>query len=316
MTAGQEWGRRGHAVRTGLRRVGAALVGLGLALVIWWAAIRFLVPPTGILARFAPEDAIATLVRLLGEGDLPAHAVASLRRIAGGLLLAAAVGIPLGLTLGSIRLVARTSGPVLGLLRMISPLSWTPIAIILFGVGDSPVVFLVAMGATWPIAVNTAAGVAHLDPTWLRVARSLGATRREALRLVVWPGIRPDLLTGLRIATGIAWVVLVPAEMLGVDSGLGYFILDARDRFAYDELVAAILVIGSLGLAIEGLARVLFGTRRRSAAHRSWFRSRFFPVVSVPRVPARTGQGAVAGSPNGPGIVAAGSGGAAVPEPQ
>lgn len=303
-------------MRDGVRRVGAAFVGLGLALLIWWAAIRFLVPPTGILARFAPDDAIATLVRLLGEGDLVAHAVASLRRIAAGLLVAAAVGIPLGLMLGSIRLVARTGGPVMGLLRMISPLSWTPIAIILFGVGDSPVVFLVAMGATWPIAVNTAAGVAHLDPTWLRVARSLGATRREALRLVVWPGIRPDLLTGLRIATGIAWVVLVPAEMLGVDSGLGYFILDSRDRFAYDELVAAILVIGSLGLAIDGVARALFGTRRRTAAPRSWLRSRFFPVVSVPGVAGRTGQGAGGAGPSGPGVVATTSGGPAVAEPR
>jgi len=303
-------------VRAGARRVGAAFVGLGVALLIWWAAIRFLVPPTGILARFAPDDAIATLVRLLGEGDLVAHAVASLRRIAAGLLVAAAVGIPLGLTLGSIRLVARTGGPVLGLLRMISPLSWTPIAIILFGVGDSPVVFLVAMGATWPIAVNTAAGVAHLDPTWLRVARSLGATRREALRLVVWPGIRPDLLTGLRIATGIAWVVLVPAEMLGVDSGLGYFILDSRDRFAYDELVAAILVIGSLGLAIDGLACFLFGNRRRTVGGRSWFRGRSLQVGSGRGLPARTGQVTAGGGLTGPGVATTPSGGPAVPEPR
>ena len=139
----------------------------------------------------------------------------------------------------------------------------TPLAIILFGVGDAPVVFLVAMGATWPIAINTMAGVAQLDPTWLRVARSLGATRTEALRHVVWPGIRPSLLTGLRVATGLAWVILVPAEMLGVDSGLGYFVLDARDRFAYDELVAAILIIGVLGIAIDTLARTAFHPRRR-----------------------------------------------------
>lgn len=86
---------------------------------------------------------------------------------------------------------------------------------------------------------------------------------------MVWPGVRADLLTGLRIATGLAWVILVPAEMLGVDSGLGYFVLDARDRFAYDELVAAILVIGALGLVLDTLARIAFGARRRTAPRRS-----------------------------------------------
>jgi NitT/TauT family transport system permease protein len=133
----------------------------------------------------------------------------------------------------------------------------------LFGVGDAPVIFLVAMGATWPIVMNTSAGVAGLDPTWPRVARSLGATPVETLRLVVWPGVRTDVMTGLRVATGLAWVILVPAEMLGVDSGLGYFILDARDRFAYDELTAAVLIIGSIGLGLDLLARLAFGPRRR-----------------------------------------------------
>jgi NitT/TauT family transport system permease protein len=239
------------------------IVGLGIALAVWWCVIEFVVDPASLLARFAPADALATAGRLVLDDEVHTHVLASLRRIGAGLGLAALVGIPLGLALGSARLAARTSGPVLGLLRMVSPLSWTPLAIILFGVGDAPVVFLVAMGATWPIAINTMAGVAQLDPTWLRVARSLGGTRAETLRHVVWPGIRPNLLTGLRVATGLAWVILVPAEMLGVDSGLGYFVLDARDRFAYDELVAAILIIGVLGIAIDSLARLAFQPRRR-----------------------------------------------------
>ena len=244
-------------------RASAAMVGLAVALVAWWAAIALLAPPGSMIARFDPIDGLATLVRLFGDPRLHQHVLASLRRILAGLAIAAAVGIPIGLAVGSAQLVARTTGPVFGLLRMISPLSWTPIAIILFGVGDSPVVFLVAIGATWPILINTAAGVAGLDPTWARVARSLGATRIETLRHVVWPGIRAEIMTGLRVATGLAWVILVPAEMLGVDSGLGYFILDARDRFAYDELTAAILVIGALGLSLDTLARLAFSTRRR-----------------------------------------------------
>lgn len=261
-----------HSQTSPLRRavaaIGLPIAGLAVAVGAWWAAITLLVEPGSILARFAPGDAISTLSRLVLDGDVQAHVMSSLRRILLGLGLAALVGTPLGLVLGSARLAARTSGPVLGLLRMVSPLSWTPIAIILFGVGDGPVVFLVAIGATWPIALNTAAGVAQLDPAWRRVARSLGASRLEMLRHVVWPGIRPNVLTGLRIATGLAWVILVPAEMLGVDSGLGYFVLDARDRFAYDELVAAILLIGTLGLALDTVARLAFATGRGSRTAR------------------------------------------------
>ncbi len=251
----------GAAVLGLARRIVPGLAGLVVVGVLWWLAIELLVGEESLLARFGPADAAATLLRLAGEGTLTLHAVASLRRIVAGLALAAALGIPLGLLLGASRLAGAAAGPAVGLVRMISPLSWTPIAIIVFGVGDAPVVFLVAVGAVWPIVLNTAAGVAHLDPAWLRVARSLGATRGETLRHVVWPGIRPNVLTGLRLATGLAWVVLVPAEMLGVDSGLGYRILDARDRFAYDELVATIIVIGLLGLLLDLVARRVFAAR-------------------------------------------------------
>ena len=246
-------------------RGGAAIVGLLLALGVWWLAISLLTEPGTIQARLAPGDALSTLWRLLVEGELTEHVLASTRRIITGLLLAAAVGIPLGLLLGSSQRAARSSGGVLGILRNISPLAWTPIAIIFLGVGDAPVVFLIAIGATWPIMMNTQAGVANLDATWLRVSQSLGATRLETLRHVTWPGVRPNVLTGVRVATGLAWVILVPAEMLGVDSGLGYFILDARDRFAYDELIAVVIAIGLLGLLIDGGARFLLdGGRRRS----------------------------------------------------
>ncbi len=244
-------------------RAGATILGLLIALALWWAAIALLTEPGTIQARLAPGDALATLWRLITDGELTEHIIASLVRINAGLLLAAAVGIPLGLLLGMAPALARTSGGVFGILRNISPLAWTPVAIIFLGVGNAPVIFLIAVGATWPIMMNTQAGVANLDPTWLRVSRSLGATRLEALRHVIWPGVRPSILTGVRVATGLAWVILVPAEMLGVDSGLGYFILDARDRFAYDEVIAAVIAIGLLGILIDGGARLVLDGRRR-----------------------------------------------------
>lgn len=236
---------------------------------LWWASIALLVPADSFLARFAPADAFGSLAQLLSSGQLTGHVAASLRRIALGLALAVAIGIPLGLAIGSIRALGQATGPLFGFVRMISPLAWTPLAIILFGVGDAPVLFLIAIGAIWPIVLNTASGVAGLDRGWLLVAHSLGGSRPEILRHVLWPGVRGHVLTGLRVATGLAWIILVPAEMLGVDSGLGYFILDARDRFAYDQLVAAIILIGALGFGIDLIARRLFAVRRRSVGRRS-----------------------------------------------
>ncbi len=132
-----------------------------------------------------------------------------------------------------------------------------PIAIIAFGVGDRPVYFLIAVATVWPFVINTAHGISRVEPLWIKVAHNLGAGEGQVLRRVVIPAVVPDILTGLRLAIGLAWVVLVPAEMLGVSSGLGYFILDTRDRFRYDELVAAILLIGLLGYGLDGAVKAV-----------------------------------------------------------
>lgn len=123
--------------------------------------------------------------------------------------------------------------------------------------GDAPVIFLLAFAALWPILLNTAAGVAALDPDWMALARSLSATRRETIVRIVLPGITAHLLTGVRLALGLLWIVIVPAEMLGVSAGLGHFVLDTRDRLAYPELMAAIVLIGALGWGLDAIARAL-----------------------------------------------------------
>lgn len=262
-TAGAPLAREG-AARRGRWLLDIALPTAGVAMVVavWWAAGTWLVPSASFLARFAPDKALTALARLVATGELWPHLITSLRRVLVGLAISGAIGIPLGLTIGSLRAFARLTGPVFQFIRMVSPLSWTPLAIILLGVGDAPVYFLIAVGGVWPIALNTSAGVAALDPRWSRVARSLGANRAEVLRTVVWPGIRPHVLTGLRLAVGLAWLILVPAEMLGVDSGLGYFILNTRDRLAYGDLMAAILVIGACGFVLDSAARWAFRERR------------------------------------------------------
>ena len=133
-----------------------------------------------------------------------------------------------------------------------------PIAVMIFGIGDAPIYFLLTFAAVWPIILSTAAGVKQLDKKWLMLAKSLSATRWELLSRIIIPGILGHILTGARLAIGIIWIVLVPCEMLGVSSGLGYFILDTRDRLAYSELMAVIVLIGALGFMLDTIAQKLY----------------------------------------------------------
>ncbi|KQM76400.1 ABC transporter permease [Xylophilus sp. Leaf220] len=244
-----------------MRRALLPIAGLLAAVAFWSAGTALLAQRTPIAAAFAPGVSAAALLQLLAGSDIWLHIGLSLQRVAAGLGIAFAVGVPVGVAVGVSRSVAQATGPLFQFLRMVSPLSWMPVAVMVLGVGDAPVVFLLAFAAVWPIVLNTAAGVAQLDPQWLALARSLSATRWETVRQVVLPGITAHILTGVRLAIGIVWIVLVPAEMLGVQAGLGYFVLDTRDRLAYSELMAAIVLIGALGFMLDQAAR---------GAHRWW----------------------------------------------
>jgi NitT/TauT family transport system permease protein len=252
--------------RTAATRRGA--IGLILATAVWWLVTDVLAAPGDLLARFSPLAALPAVIELFRTGDGVLHLVVTVERLLVGLGLAVAVGAPLGVAVGRSATVAQYTGALFQFLRMVSPLAWTPIAIIVLGVGDAPVYFLVAVAAVWPVLLNAAAGVHALEPGWLQVARSLGATPTEQLRTIVLPGIRAHLATGVRVALGTAWIVIVPAEMLGVDSGLGYAILDARDRLRYDELMGVIVVIGVLGFTLDALAQHLAGRGRPRRAPR------------------------------------------------
>ena len=247
-----------------VRRALSGLAGLVGVVVIWWFAITLLADPNGLAAQFSPTRALATLPSLVVDDRLLVHIVTSLRRIAVGLVWALLVGVPLGFLLGRVRALDTALSPTLQFLRMISPLSWMPIAVMSLGVGDRAVYFLLAFAAVWPLVMSTAAGVAQIDRRWVQLGESLAATRGEMLWHVYVPGIAAHVLTGVRLAIGIVWIVLVPAEMLGVSSGLGYLILDTRDRLAYSELTAVILVIGALGFLLDSIARLLY--RRFGAA--------------------------------------------------
>jgi NitT/TauT family transport system permease protein len=240
------------------RRSLAGLAGLAGVVALWWVAIALLTGPGSLAAQFSPARAVATLPSLIVDERLFVHIATSLRRIAVGLAWALLLGVPLGFLLGRVRALDTALSPTLQFLRMISPLSWMPIAVMSLGIGDRAVYFLLAFAALWPLVMSTAAGVAQIDRRWVQLGESLAATRSEMLWHVYLPGIAAHVLTGVRLAIGIVWIVLVPAEMLGVSSGLGYLILDTRDRLAYSELTAVILVIGALGFLLDSAARLLY----------------------------------------------------------
>ena len=237
------------------------LSGLAGLLVLWWLGVKVFGEADGLSARFSLAATASSLWELLGRGELYLHIAVSLKRIFVGLFIALLVGVPLGLLVGSSRNLEAATTPAFQFLRMISPLSWMPIVVMLMGVGDQPIYFLLTFAAVWPIILNTSAGVKAIDRHWLQLGASLSATRWETLRSIIFPAVVGHILTGLRLAIGVVWIVLVPCEMLGVNEGLGYFILDTRDRLAYSELMAAVLLIGLIGWLLDALARWL---------HRRW----------------------------------------------
>lgn len=238
------------------RRWLLGLAGLVLLGLVWWVAVTQL-DLGGMREHFAPAAVLAAGLELLSGDGLWPHVATSLGRIGVGLGGALALGAPLGLLVGSSARADELTSPAIQFLRMISPLSWMPLAVMAFGVGDRPIWFLLIAAAVWPILLNTAAGVRQLPREWLELGKSLAATPLELLWRLIIPGVLPHVLTGVRLAIGTLWIVLVPAEMLGVSAGLGYVILDARDRLAYSELMALVIVVGALGFALDAGARWL-----------------------------------------------------------
>ena len=200
------------------------------------------------------------------DGTIQRAVSSSGYRLGIGLTIAIACGIPLGILMGRSKRFREISNSPFQLLRMISPLSWEPIAVIVFITWNQAIIFLIAIAAVWPVAFSTAAGLAKVDPAWFKVARNLGAKPWHTLTQIILPAIAFDILTGIRLALGVAWIVLVPAEFLGVTSGLGYSIEDARETLSYDHLTAMVLVIGVIGYALDSTCALAI---KRFSYHRA-----------------------------------------------
>jgi NitT/TauT family transport system permease protein len=200
----------------------------------------------------SPVNVERALIELFHKHVLWADIGNSLRRVALGFGAAVIVGIPLGLSLGWSPAANQVVNPALQILRPISPIAWIPVAIIFFGVGDRAAIFLIFLGSFFPIVVACVSGVSSVSPVLRSAGRNFGLSTPQLLTRVVFPAALPQILVGVRIALGIAWLVVVAAEMIAVDSGLGYLVIDSRNSGKrYDLVVAAMLMIGIIGLALD-----------------------------------------------------------------
>lgn len=205
-----------------------------------------------------PLEVVRGIIELAQKGLLLKYVVASLFRVTWGFGLAVLIGVPLGLVLGWFRPAFLALNPVIQVLRPISPIAWIPVAILWFGVDDTAPVFLIFLASVFPITVSAMAAVMNMQSVYLRAAQNFGLRGLPLFRRIILPATLPQIITGIRIALGVAWLVVVAAEMIAVNSGLGYLIIDARNAGKrYDLVVAGMVMIGLIGLVLDLLVRQL-----------------------------------------------------------
>jgi len=241
-----------------LKKLLPSLTVLALLIGAWWLVVvetQSVIFPT-------PWQVVTGTGELMQNGVLWEHIGASLFRVGSGFLLAVAFAVPLGLWMGWVREAFTTLNPIFQMLRPISPIAWIPIAILWFGVGNASPVFLIFISSVFPMVVQTTSGVHTIERRYLRAAANFGVSRATLFRRVVIPAALPQIIVGMRIGLGVAWLVVVAAEMIALRSGLGYLIIDSRNAGnRYDLVIAAMIIIGLIGLLLDGLMRLLEGLK-------------------------------------------------------
>ncbi len=236
------------------------IVVVVVALLLWAALAYFRVFPESVFP--SPAAVARGFVEEFRNGRLVDDVVASLFRVTVGFALAVLTGIPAGLWLGHHARARIAFLPVVNFFRSLSPLAWIPFAILWFGIGDLPTVFLIFMASFFPVVLATVAAVANIPSVYFRVARDYGFSNNEVLTKVTLPAIAPQVITSLRVTAGLAWLVVVAAEMIAGRAGLGFAIWDARNGLRMDLLVCGMIVIGVIGVVID---RVLLQLTRISS---------------------------------------------------
>lgn len=229
----------------------AVIAGL---IITWW----IVVVQTESAIFPTPWQVVTGTLELAEDGTLWDHIGSSLFRVGTGFLLAMLFAIPLGLWMGWVAGAYITLNPIFQILRPISPIAWIPLAILWFGVGDVSPIFLIFISSVFPMMVQTTSGVHTIERRYLWAAANFGVSRYTLFRYVVIPAVLPQIIVGMRIGIGVAWLVVVAAEMIALRSGLGYMIMDSRNAGnRYDLVIAGMIIIGLIGLMLDGATRLL-----------------------------------------------------------
>ncbi|HRI21361.1 MAG TPA: ABC transporter permease [Panacibacter sp.] len=220
-------------------------------LLVWFFLSFFHLFPTYALP--SPADVLKSFEEEILAGRLINDIVASLWRVAVGFIISAGLGIPFGLWLGQHAYAKHAFLPMLNFFRFLSPLAWIPFAILWFHIGDKPAIFLIFMATFFPLVLATMSAVATIPSIYFRVARDYNYKGIELLTKVTFPAVLPQVITSVRVSYGISWVVIVAAEMVGCQDGLGYGIWEARNGLRLDSAVCYMIIIGLLGMGIDRL---------------------------------------------------------------
>jgi ABC-type nitrate/sulfonate/bicarbonate transport system permease component len=238
-----------------INKVLMQISGILIIIVIWELATAYLhmfkpviLPP--------PSTVFFTMINMIGDGELFMHAGYSLMRVLLGFIVAAIIAIPLGIAMSWVREISYVVDPIMEVLRPIPPIAWIGLAILWFGLGLNSAIFLVFIGAFFPILLNTVSGVRSVDKKLLEVAATFGASDLVVLRKVVLPAALPTIYTGMRVGMGIGWMCVVAAEMVAVKYGLGNLILEASNFLQTDRVFVGMITIGILGLIINVLFQI------------------------------------------------------------
>ena len=227
-----------------------AYMFLSIAILVLWQYLSDIGAIKPMLLP-APTKVAATLMTMLINGELLSHLGISLLRVLEGFALAAVIGLPLGIGIGLSRALEHLTDLILQLMKPIPPIAWIPLSILWFGIGEGGKVFIIFLGAVFPILINTVDGIRQTDQRFVEVARVLEVTRPRFILKVVLPGALPAIMTGLRIGLMVAWICVVAAELIASSSGLGYLIMDARQLMQTDRMLVGMLTIGVMGKFLD-----------------------------------------------------------------
>ena len=232
-----------------------AVISIAILIGIWQIAYTFSGYSDALFP--SPYQSLLALIEMIKDGSLLENIKTSMYRFLSGYVTSVVSAVLLGLILGRFPSVFKYVNPAVQLLRPISPTAWMPFIVLLFGIGDIPAIVIIFIAAFFPVLLSTVSAVGNIDPIYFKVAKNFGIRQPQLTWKFILPAAFPQIANGIHLAIGTSWIFLVAGEMVGAQSGLGYQIIDARNNIRADILLATIVVIGVIGIILDGLLKFI-----------------------------------------------------------